>query len=1011
MIQNELYDPLRYLKDIGTSLSDFREIEKDGKAFFILGKGNFAYTEKMTSIKDNKIYAIKKLDISGNFDVKSFERETKISIGLNHENIVRFYGYFQCEEKIQKIKKVYENDAKRQDLINQTEDKKIYCLVLEFAENGSLQDYYKKYKAQFKDKESFVPLDQKIVLKFAKQILYALKYIHQMNIAHRDIKPDNILLDKDNNIKIADFGISAVFKDDNNANENVDEILVSNYTTVGRRDYVCPEIYKNQAYDCRCDIYSLGLTLLYLMSYDNPIKMIKDPITGQPNRHINKKIDSNAYNDYFIKLVFRMLEEDINDRPFARQAYDEIGFIEKIIEDPNDKVAEKYLKNKTKKIHLKTFEKRNSNFIICNQSKKGGNLNKTINNNNTNNQFNTNCNNVNPQVNQYQNNNNNCQAFPNSCLQNNNYGKEVYLCGNSLMMNQDISYHNHNNLVINFNMGMNNNMINNNMVNPNMTNNNTMIGSMMNNSTMIGNNNMMNNTMIGNNMNNNTMMSNMMNNTMIGNNNMNNNTMIGNNMNNTIINNNMNNNTMMGNMMNTTMIGNNNMNNTMIGNMMNNNTMMGNMMNNNTMMGNMMNNNTMMGNMMNNTMFGNMMNNNTMMGNMMNNTMIGNNNMNNTMIGNNMNNNTMIGNMMNNNSTMICNNIMNNNTMMDNNNDIMSKSSMINKNALYNHILNDPNKQKNTSLLSTLQCIYECFKDCEINFSGDLPNDKFASEIDEILKLIGRIPSNDNEKENFKKSIIKFRTEAAKYNPDYFKGDDEIEPICAFFGLCDYLNVQYRKNQNVYPNEIYKDVTEFENLPKEKFPEIYNKINQFVNEYHSPFANNFYYILLNISKCPNCNKIIKAEIVDSQSIASFIPLNGSLIDSIGNLVNDYISKQYNSNNSYCDNCKYFGPGKKEKGFLNTPKYLMLDFGEGEKDIKTLDNEIDLTYNSITNIGSKKYKVFAFITKEKNDKYKAYIKKDEKNWFSYSDENTIKEEIVCSNNITPYLAIYKGVESS
>ena len=69
-----------------------------------------------------------------------------------------------------------------------------------------MQYYYKKYKAQFKDKESFVPLDQKIVLKFAKQILDVLKYIHQMNIAHRDIKPDNILLDKDNNIKIADFG-------------------------------------------------------------------------------------------------------------------------------------------------------------------------------------------------------------------------------------------------------------------------------------------------------------------------------------------------------------------------------------------------------------------------------------------------------------------------------------------------------------------------------------------------------------------------------------------------------------------------------------------------------------------------------------------------------------------------------------------------------------------------------------------------------------------------------------
>jgi len=978
MLQNELYDPLKYLEGIGTSISDFKEIENNGIPFYILGKGNFAYTEKMTSIKDNKIYSIKKLVISANFNIVSFERETKISIGLNHENIVRFYGYFQCEENIEKIKKVYENDKKGQDLINQTEDKKIYCLALEYVEKGSLEDYYKKYKAQFKDKESFVPLDQKIVLKFAKQILSALKYIHQMNIAHRDIKPDNILLDKDNNIKIADFGISAVFKDDNNANEKIDENLISHYTMVGRKDYVCPEICKHQAYDCRCDIYSLGLTLLYLMSYNKPIKFIKNPLTQIPERHIDKNIDNNVYNEYLIKLIHRMLEDNINHRPFASQAYDEIGFIEKIIENPKDEVALKYLKNKIKPIHLKCFEKRNSNAIICNDSKKKGNSNKTINNNNANNQFNNNCNNVYQQMNQYQNiYNNYSQAFPNSCQQNNIYEKEVYYSGKSFLINQDNTYHNHNNLVMNFNMEMNNNMINNNMVNQNMMNNNT----------MMGNNNMMHNTMIGNN--------NMMNNTMMGN---------------------MMNNTMMGNMMNNnTIIYNNNMNNSMMTNMMNNNTMMGNNnMMNNTMMGNIFNNNTMMGNnnMMNNAMMDNMFNNNTMMGNMFNNnTMMGNNNMmNNTMIGNNnLMNNTMMGNMMNNN-TMFGYNNMNNNTMMDNDINIMSRSSMINKDHLFNHLLNEPNEPKNTSLLSTLQCIYECFKNCKINFSSDLPNDKFAPEIDEILRLIGKISSNDNEKEKFKKSIINFRTEAAKYNPNYFKGNDEIEPINAFFEICKYLNAQYRKNQNLCPNEVYKDLTEFENLPKEKFPEIYDKINQFVNSYHSPFANNFYYILLNISKCPNCNKIIKAKIEDDYSISSFIPLNGNIIDSIGNLVNGYISKQYNLDNGYCDNCNYSGPGKKEKGFLNTPKYLILDF-EGEKEMKILDNEIDLTYNSITNIGSKKYKAFAFITKERNDKYKAYIKKDEKNWFSYSDENTVNDEIVCSNNVTPYFAIYKGVESS
>ena len=53
MTQYKIFDPLNYLQSIGTTLSDFKAIEKDGKEFFILGKGNFAYTEKMISNKDN----------------------------------------------------------------------------------------------------------------------------------------------------------------------------------------------------------------------------------------------------------------------------------------------------------------------------------------------------------------------------------------------------------------------------------------------------------------------------------------------------------------------------------------------------------------------------------------------------------------------------------------------------------------------------------------------------------------------------------------------------------------------------------------------------------------------------------------------------------------------------------------------------------------------------------------------------------------------------------------------
>ena len=95
-----------YLKDIGTSLKDFKEVKKNDKNYFILGCGNFGYAEKMMG-KDNKYYAVKKLDKnSEKFNKRDFKRETQISIKLDHENLIRFYGYFEDKEKIEKFKKV-----------------------------------------------------------------------------------------------------------------------------------------------------------------------------------------------------------------------------------------------------------------------------------------------------------------------------------------------------------------------------------------------------------------------------------------------------------------------------------------------------------------------------------------------------------------------------------------------------------------------------------------------------------------------------------------------------------------------------------------------------------------------------------------------------------------------------------------------------------------------------------------------------------------------------------------
>ena len=157
-MSEKVFDPKKYLIDIGSSLSDFEEVKLGDNVFCILGKGNFGFAEKMTSKKNSEVYAIKKLDKTKNKNSKNFKRETHISIQLDHPNLIKFYGYFEDKEKIDKFREVYKNDKKRK--VTETEDKEIYCLVLEFAENGSLKQYFKNYKEKNKTENSFTPIPQ-----------------------------------------------------------------------------------------------------------------------------------------------------------------------------------------------------------------------------------------------------------------------------------------------------------------------------------------------------------------------------------------------------------------------------------------------------------------------------------------------------------------------------------------------------------------------------------------------------------------------------------------------------------------------------------------------------------------------------------------------------------------------------------------------------------------------------------------------------------------------------------
>lgn len=157
------------------------------------------------------------------------EREVAIMKLIEHPHIMQLYDIWE----------------------NRTE---IY-LVLEYVDNGELFDHISH--------SGYLPEEEAI--KYFRQLLSAVGYCHQFNICHRDLKPENILLTRDNDIKIADFGMAAL-------QQHPEHRLV---TSCGSPHYAAPEVIRAVPYrGDKVDIWSMGVILYATLSgrlpFDNP---------------------------------------------------------------------------------------------------------------------------------------------------------------------------------------------------------------------------------------------------------------------------------------------------------------------------------------------------------------------------------------------------------------------------------------------------------------------------------------------------------------------------------------------------------------------------------------------------------------------------------------------------------------------------------------------------------------------------------------------------------------------
>jgi 5'-AMP-activated protein kinase catalytic alpha subunit len=208
------------------------ETEKNGNILMqryevgkLLGQGTFAKVYHARNIETSQSVAIKVIDKDKIFKVglmEQIKREISVMKLVRHPNIVQLYEVMATKSKI--------------------------YFVLEYVKGGELFNKIAKGK-----------LREDAARKYFQQLVSAVDFCHSRGVYHRDLKPENLLVDENGNLKISDFGLSALAE-----SRRQDGLL---HTTCGTPAYVAPEVISRKGYDgAKVDTWSCGVILFVLMA-------------------------------------------------------------------------------------------------------------------------------------------------------------------------------------------------------------------------------------------------------------------------------------------------------------------------------------------------------------------------------------------------------------------------------------------------------------------------------------------------------------------------------------------------------------------------------------------------------------------------------------------------------------------------------------------------------------------------------------------------------------------------
>ena len=249
-----------------------------------IGKGNFGTITKVLRKSDKKILVWKELDYGQMSEKEKQQLVSEVNIlrELKNQNIVRYH-----------------------DRIIDKKNAKIY-IIMEYCEGGDLGQLIKRCK---KTKETIA---EDVIWKILTQVIIAVHYIHNFKsgkILHRDIKPSNVFLDKDNNVKLGDFGLSRELSDQSKFA----------YSNVGTPYYMSPEQIDQCKYNEKSDIWSLGCFLYELVTFHPPFEAKNQMELAMKIKSGNVKRINKNYSEELWRVITWMLNIDYNLRPSSEQ--------------------------------------------------------------------------------------------------------------------------------------------------------------------------------------------------------------------------------------------------------------------------------------------------------------------------------------------------------------------------------------------------------------------------------------------------------------------------------------------------------------------------------------------------------------------------------------------------------------------------------------------------------------------------------------------------------------------